>query len=100
MEQFDLVIIGGGSAGMSAAIESYNLGIKDTSVDLALPVAPIIPNVLPYGNLNEISFKTYLLASLLYLNDTFLNSISPFITLLSSIPDIISELTSNTVFTL
>ena len=29
MEQFDLVIIGGGSAGMSAAIESYNLGIKD-----------------------------------------------------------------------
>ena len=29
MKQFDLVIIGGGSAGMSAALEAYNLGIKD-----------------------------------------------------------------------
>lgn len=29
MKKYDLVIIGGGSAGMSAAIESYNLGIKN-----------------------------------------------------------------------
>ena len=29
MIEKDLVILGGGAAGLSAAIEAYNLGIKD-----------------------------------------------------------------------
>ena len=56
---------------------SYNLLIKFTKLDLALPVPPIIPIVSPDLILTLIFSSIGFSLLLLYLNVTFLNSILP-----------------------
>ena len=46
-------------------------------VDLPAPVGPTIARVFPLWTENDTLFKVRLSCSLLYLNETFLNDISP-----------------------
>ena len=45
MLNHDIVIIGGGPAGMAAAIAAYDAGVKDTVIldRVPAPLAPIMP---------------------------------------------------------
>ena len=70
------------STNISPLVTSKNLGIKLINVDFPLPVLPINAVVSPALAVNEISVNISSSASG-YLNETFLNSITPFLSFLN-----------------